>query len=450
MPFRDIPTWPVWKSQSSSFFASRNKPKLARIDNLIKKYHQVLDMSKINILMELRSAIIDWTADKIDRNVGTGRLGAMRDLEDIVLRKLYDLDGWGRHRYLMTTCIGYEIKTGAYDENRVPASDRQRRRDEIVDVGTSVTALIGAISAAYTSYQTEIGITGLTPGEDAKILKIFMAPEFFFRGRYGAYADIGYTSNILSMMRTETSKAQYADWLFVLGSALFTSDNEVNGVKTGNLLENYALVQRGGPKTSEHHDIIVAKEFPSHVDFKHPTVTNIEWFNPVTSTARVAGVDTPNIMPLGGRRDPIYNPLDATVLRASEMVGGTIFTMDGIMFGLEVCRDHYLGRLAHSQEHGRVQIQLVPSCGMSIEDNSISCVDEGVVFNVDGDTPHVNVRINSALVPDPVEVRHAAQGGGTVRIYEAARIPWPGLVRADVALRLNMRRSVLSGTAPIR
>ena len=50
----------------------------------------------------------------------------------------------------------------------------------------------------------------------------------------------------------------------------------------------------------------------------------------------------------------------------------------------------------------------------------------------------------------PNEVAPAAMsGGGTIRLFEAAKIPWPGLVRSDVADRLKLKQSVLSGAAPM-
>ena len=79
--FNHIPTWPEWQRASASSMQIRAmKPKLVKIDDLVKKYHQALDMSKLNILMELRKAIEDWAADKIDRNADTGRLEAMQAL----------------------------------------------------------------------------------------------------------------------------------------------------------------------------------------------------------------------------------------------------------------------------------------------------------------------------------------------------------------------------------
>jgi hypothetical protein len=453
MRFENIPTWAEWQKASSSFMTIRaSKPKLVRIDNLIKKYHQVFEMSKLNILMELKTAIADWAADKIDRAVTTGRLPAMQALEEIVVRKLYELDGWGKHRYIKAVCIGYKIKTGDYDHTKKPANEQQRRKDETVEIGSRVRTLVTAIQLAHSRYTTYASLQHISPDEEDKTLKIFMAPEFFFRGPYGAYADIGWCAKIMEMMRTETSKGEYADWLFVHGTALFASDKYEKGKRVGALLENYALVQKGGPKTREHQDHVIAKEFPSHVDFQHPTIGDGQWYDPQTSKAAIGGVIRRNIMPEGGRKDPIYKPLGdpsgSPSASVSELTGGVVFTMDGITFGLEVCRDHYLKRLAHSQENGKVLIQLIPSAGMGIEAASIACVPGGLVFNVDGVTPHVQ----AALRPPGgalKSVMTANSGGGQIVIFDPQRIEWPGLVRLDVAQRLGMSQGVLSGTARI-
>ena len=52
----------------------------------------------------------------------------------------------------------------------------------------------------------------------------------------------------MKMMRTETSKPQYSDRLFVHGTALFATDKHEKGKSVGALLENYALVQRVAPR----------------------------------------------------------------------------------------------------------------------------------------------------------------------------------------------------------
>src|SRR5512133_2863553 len=162
MKFENIPTWPEWQHASSSFMQIRaHKPKLVRIDDLVKKYHQVLDMAKLNILMELKGAIVDWAADKIDRQAESGRLAAMQALEEVVLRKLYELDGWGKHRYLKVVCIGFEIKAGAYSD-RTPASEDTRRKEETVDIAKRCNELRAAIQAAYNKYQAYVAAKHLT------------------------------------------------------------------------------------------------------------------------------------------------------------------------------------------------------------------------------------------------------------------------------------------------
>jgi hypothetical protein len=121
---------------------------------------------------------------------------------------------------------------------------------------------------------------------------------------------------------------------------------------------------------------------------------------------RVPFRDIPTWPELRGRQDPIYNPLDATVVQASELVGGTIFTVDGIIFGLEVCRDHYLGRLRPARNMARCK------------SNSFR--------RADGETPHIRVRVHSTTMPQPAQVKTAGHVGGNIRIYQPARIPCQG------------------------
>jgi len=56
-------------------------------------------------------------------------------------------------------------------------------------------------------------------GNVDRVLKIFMAPEFFFRGEDGAYP-IEMVEKILPAMAKETRKSKYKDWLFVFGTAI--------------------------------------------------------------------------------------------------------------------------------------------------------------------------------------------------------------------------------------
>lgn len=66
----------------------------------------------------------------------------------------------------------------------------------------------------------------------------------------------------------------------------------------------------------------------------------------------------------------------------------SIFNFHGINFGIEICLDHRCQRLANAykQQMGQlVDVQIVVSCGMEIQDNSIAAVKNGIVFNCDGE-----------------------------------------------------------------
>lgn len=425
------------------------KPTLVRIDNLIRRYHQVFDMSRLNVLTELRQAIADWAADKIDRDSNSKRWPAMEALEDITLRKLHELDNFGKHRYTRAMCIAFELKTGDY-QSAPPKHDVERFNKENEDIDSRTDQLRQAIIQAYN--QVRLATTSVSPAEQRKTLKIFMAPEFFFRGPYGAYADIGMIHAIFKKMSLTTKDPKFSDWIFVHGTAIFTSDKMKKDVKQGNLLENYALVQRGGPSGGQHLDeFVIAKEFPSHIDFKLTNIPNANWnwYKSSKPQAVIGGKAVTAIKPEGGRVDPITKSLPETKQKhLSELTGGTIFTMHGIRFGLEVCRDHHQGRLAHSLESGSLSIQLIPSAGMGITQTSIACRPGGLVFNVDGITPHTEIEVTGNN-PQPVLRKSVAVAGGLLKVFTSSVISYPGDLRADVAKRLNQLPAILNGAAPV-
>ena len=428
MYFPNIPTLGEWQRASSSTFQVRaNKPKLVRIDNLIAKYHQVFDMARLNLLMELKTAVVDWAADKIERDASSGRLQAMRALEEVVVRKLTELDGWTKHRYTKVACLGYAVKAGDYDAKCKAPTRIVRNSQEQAEVATRCAELVTAIRAAHQKWTTRAGMLRYQPADDRRTLKIFMAPEFYFRGPYGAYADLTRLDEIFNTLRLETSTAKYTDWLFVLGTAITAWDDGSGKLQ----LNNYALVQKGGPKGgSELHEFTVAKEFPSHIDFVHQGVTNPDWYNPAKSQATIGGQTLAAKVPTGARLDTLFTETGARRLdqssspRVTELVGGCIFTMHGITFGLEVCRDHLLGRLADSTEKGKVQIQLVPSCGASIANPA--CMPGGVIFNVDALAPHAQFLVQGSG-RQPAKVTMANGAADKVVLFDPATIPYPGM-----------------------
>ena len=337
-------------------------------------------------------------------------------------------------------------------------------------------------------------------------LKIFMAPEFFFRGADGGYP-IEKVFEVQDVMRKETSLDKYKDWLFVLGTAIGYQKrggppdkpppehafdvigienaggfvvleiedkkakcSRVNvgwSIKQGGvsakitavtpidrgkfkvtldvpekpppgktilapcpatLIEpappleleateiwNVALVQKGGPRPAtddgQVRETAVFKEAISAIDFLGRNYNDTgAWFEGTGGgrLVNIHGETDRRVVPTEGSNDllsPVHNKPGTMLnyrdkdfaLRQQRITevnvkggGGSVFTVDGITFGLEVCLDHANRRLRKYYDNSaeasdpKVQVQLIPSWGMSIARPSICCTTNGLVFNVDG------------------------------------------------------------------
>jgi hypothetical protein len=350
-------------------------------------------------------------------------------------------------------------------------------------------------------------------------LKIFMGPEFYFRGKDGAYKTED-LHLIMDFLREETKDAKYKDWLFVFGTAIgflsqapsidtqyslrVAEDESSDTIKVthgpggkdkvgvcekvpaGNatlpaiaqwkldiggpqliqtvtkidadtyqlklaatvnvlvddactLVEasateilNYALVQRGGPDgVPGLREAIVYKEKISHIDFlREKTNTwatagqrNIYLNDSQTLALPTEGADEV----LGRKKNPISG--EATT---SGLGGGSVFVMDGITFGLEVCLDHGEARLkkyyaTNPKGMGKTQIHLVPSWGMSITPTSLTGMNNTLIFNVDGpqgsDAAIVTLPSTFARLPTPTSHQVLQPAPENVTFKDASQKP---------------------------
>lgn len=330
-------------------------------------------------------------------------------------------------RYSEVLCLGYKIKV---------AGDRYTgKTDDAEDMKTRCDWMKDAIQTAYALADRN----GKNYNMRINMLKVFVAPEFFFRGRNGAYdhaivhggeeqkdlqGKIVKTQHkgLAESLLEEIGKPEYKDWLFVLGTAIAATKLSVTaclhpgckgkidfkvdkttgkteqrcninpkhyvGEKVeGAQIENVGLIFKEG----EFHT--VSKELVSHIDFVADKSANRR--DQVT-----VGKET---LPVSVAKQPSsYNAATSVPTKfTDERMGGCIFTIDGITIGVEVCLDHAAsrgsaksGRLEHA---GNIQLQLIPSAGMTI--GSLRTIAGGVVFNVDGLTPHVEaIGGNSAKV----------------------------------------------------
>jgi hypothetical protein len=222
-------------------------------------------------------------------------------------------------------------------------------------------------------------------------LKVFVAPEFYFRSKYGGYTDMKYfggegagrdSRSIVGGLADAVQDERWKDWLFVFGTSVVVAGPfiapEIADPDLANKIAvlNIALVQKGGFGSEEERtskSVAVIKEYMSGIDwsdfpdvkFKQNDVAHF----PAGPISYASEVNTP-----GQGRGAGYN-------------GGAIFRLDDITFGLEVCADHGMRRLWRAKPLAGdtfVQIQLVPSGGATILLPSVATAAGGLVFNVDG------------------------------------------------------------------
>lgn len=109
----------------------------------------------------------------------------------------------------------------------------------------------------------------------------------------------------------------------------------------------------------------------------------------------------------------LFNPLDIfdtltdyKILNeeCGNLAGGSVFTLAGVRFGIEVCLDHAYNRLRSAvmgtgniKKIAPVDIQLIPSAGMYINDESVGTKKNGIIFNVDGFRPLKVNTVNAAV-----------------------------------------------------
>ncbi len=277
--------------------------------------------------------------------------------------------------YKNVICVAYTIQTVDIkaEDGTLKTKEYKGAKTDKDDIESRCLMMTHAISEAYKKVGMSVGS-----------LVLFMAPEFYFRPKSGAYS-IENISTIMEKIRAETGKDKYDDWLFVLGTAVGYLDQ---GKETE--VFNIALIQKGGHKKADGvHDRIVYKELISGVDFK---IKNPDAFMAGTDRRAKIGGNRKVILPTTGSKDigslgknPLENEEQSDKMGFG---GGSVFTMDGVRFGLEICADHAGARLGtwldEVKSASAVHVHLITGAGIGIIPGNVICDEEGLVFLVNG------------------------------------------------------------------
>lgn len=302
--------------------------------------------------------------------------------------------------------IGYVIPTSVFIEE-VETQRIDSSLGGIVD-GRVTQKYLGSADfeqdweSRCTLMQEAIDLAYQNADKNSSTLKIFMAPEFYFRGPLGAY-ELTIFDKIVNRLRSMVSDEKWKDWLFVFGSILGCAE-----LTTGKKeIYNTVLVQKGwipDMNDSKYGAKAVVKEYISWIDFA--------WKKNASRPRDIVDKDG-NRIPKGTVVE--WKLVDETVLKEQDVQeifsnpsglgkerqqwnydGRGIFEIDGITFGLEICLDHAKRRLRLSPPapgQTMVQIQLITSAGMGINADAVVACTNGHVFNCDGsgDSGHAYV-----------------------------------------------------------
>lgn len=260
-------------------------------------------------------------------------------------------------------------------------------------------------------------------------LKIFLVPEFFWRGKDGAYlfdlehVGCGCICEILHGLQYIVQQKRFKHWIFVFGTVVVSERVHGKGGEEEEeyLFYNFAPVYKGFDPTETSYvgkRFIVPKRYVSKLDFLTPR----RYFS---HTKVKELVDEGKIIP--SSKNTILNPYDFDrkmydnegwdAYRGQlDQLGYTMinygwFLMDNITFTLEICLDHdrqvaldaFMANLVTGAKTmipsgdsrsntitrtkipvHQAQISLVSSAGMTVNEKSLVLAHGGTIFLQDG------------------------------------------------------------------
>ena len=268
--------------------------------------------------------------------------------------------------------IAYEICTMPHGYETKGRSDD----DWYIGIEDIPTDMAGRVRLLGRALERALAHEAVDP--DPGTLKVFMAPEFLFRGPRGAYmlGDIlgahDSTDGLQGQLASLVLDERWADWAFSFGTCV--GYKSVPCEKRCHYeVYNVALVQHGGSGTleaAEKDRTALIKMNKSSIDFlADPQFGGLSSGNVHYVLKPIRELDA------GGDRDVL------------EIDDDGIFVLNGITLGLEICLDHALGKLKGTEPmpgENQIQVQLVPSGGMSVKSKSVCVGKGGLVFHCDG------------------------------------------------------------------
>jgi len=379
--------------------------------------------------------------------------GAIGLLLGIVIMKMWDIEKAADHgapvpKYTSFQALNFQLYTGGAnvsieDENGINITNPEcsnlnfhgithdvlqcyiGHENTTKDVEDRLAVMSDAVERAYEH-----------ASKDENVLKVFVAPEFFFRGRNGAYLiksrEVMNTElfndkdgeceeevcQILQFLENLVSQKRFENWLFMFGTVV-VAEVLPSEDSWDYLFYNFGIVYKGyNPLKTTHvgKRFIVPKRYVSSLDFLSP-YRNVEE-NEAREIFQTAGTASLNPGAVTNPHDLKQQHYDRRLWQKYKnelekldytMLEYGWFLMDGHTFTIEICLDHimqtalnaYLANAGRakstpipSSQDGMVdyldipshqaQISIVSSAGMAINPTSLALANEGWIILQDG------------------------------------------------------------------
>jgi hypothetical protein len=227
-------------------------------------------------------------------------------------------------------------------------------------------------------------VTAPMMGDDKYTLKIFMAPEFYFRPTTAGSTTVpqgpSYTyqeyKEIKTALRTLINKSDFINWLVIPGTIMWSGSGIIGKRPTtggDTVYFNTALYMKVG--NVKFGSQVIEKEQSSHIDG--------------LPTGRHSRVGPPS--PTDKATDEIWTIYQTTAKRRKH-----IFEHYGTHCGIEVCLEHgravlkdILSDTANwteglSRIRKSISLQLIPAGGMTITNGNVAVKNNGYIMRTDG------------------------------------------------------------------
>ena len=331
--------------------------------------------------------------------------------------------------YAIPTTPANLIPIGNPDGPGAVAGSYLGNSDTATDIGARIAVLKHAVDTAK----------AVLPAEEdpSSVINLLLAPEFFFHGVQGPYIYANEEDDpadaILQRLGEAFPASEYPNWSFVCGSVTTAQVDAFDKVCAANSTTvRNAVVEALAKQWQVAYGPMQSMIFNQLFDF----INNCQYYPALEVRDRALIVsniplDTPAgnlnartmttekyydsgedflLYEVNGRRDVVTEQMTAypyidlsngdlkqsafdkyAIFRQNYGSGGNSHYVD---FGLEICLDHYDGRLRRNlgnepfpKPGDAVHVQLIPSCGMQICGPSVVAGTNGFVFNCDGQYP---------------------------------------------------------------